>query len=182
MIIDFKLSFDHIRHLSYRCMHIWKGYVHVWGKQMHLNCFIYCSYVLQTKLLQQWTHTPVNNHADIVFNAMQSNCSGDLVLTILWFCVSSCFTVFDESEPLYSAARFTVSVYEHKWNRECWHTLVWRSRIIECTLDPGRRKEREGEREGPRQAALALFTTKSHCLMWSRSRLQSSCSHRMCSG
>ena len=58
--------------------------------------------------------------------------------------------------------------------------LMVHCRTVADRLDPAVSVREESE--GPRQAALALFTTKSHCLMWPQSRLQSSCSHRMCSG
>lgn len=150
---------------------------------------------------EQRLHLPINKHKDITLHAVQSNnCSGDFVLTVLsgqpfGFAFHLAFTVCDEFEYLSVALPGWWSLCTNKkWNRGgLWCTGAHLSdspdKWTVGRLDMGREwqereQDREGEREweGPRQAALALFTTKSHCLMWSRSRLQSSRSHRMCSG
>lgn len=92
------------------------------------------------------------------------------------------------------------------WKRPAWICLTESRDLQPCwTRSRGvgareRKKERGGERErqekrkrerekesgrgrlSPRQAALTLFTTKSHCLMWPRGPRPPTRSHRMCCG
>ena len=106
-----------------------------------------------TKQLQQWLHSPINKHKDIMFYAVQSNnCSGDLVLIIL-------------SRQTFSFAFHLAWLFSMNLNLSValpgswflctntngierlvvhWCTFVWQSRIMVGRLDPGReREERE---------------------------------------
>lgn len=147
-------------------------------------------FILWTKQRQQRIHSPKTSMRTLWF-VQWNNCSGDLVLTILSrqsfscaFHLASLFpTILILSVTLPGSWSLCTNTNGTERLVVHWRTFVWQSRIMVGRLDPDCEREgRQREQEGPRQAALALFTTKSHCLMWSRSRLQSSSSHRMCSG